>query len=188
MKTSVQGDLTANSNPRWRKVRSARSLARGLGWFSIGLGLAELVMPHAVARATGMRGREVLLRAYGLREIATGIGILASRDPTPWVWGRVAGDALDLATLGAHAADPHNARAASSGVAIAAVAGVAALDVACAQTLAKEQRLAQSPVRDYSDRRGLPLPPAEMRGAARDDFEVPPDMQTPAALRPYSVH
>jgi hypothetical protein len=188
MNNANRANLAANSHPGWRKARSARSMARSLGWFSIGLGIAELVMPHAVARATGMRGRETLVRAYGLREIATGIGLLVARDPTPWVWGRVAGDALDLATLGAHAADPDNRRAAQSGVAIAAVAGVTALDVACAQSLTRQRRQARMPSHDYSNRRGLPLPPAEMRGAARDDFEIPADMQTPPALRPYSVH
>jgi hypothetical protein len=40
------------------------------------------------------------------------------------------------------------------------------------------------PVRDYGDRRGLPRPPEDMRGAARD-APVPQDLRTPAALRPY---
>ena len=35
----------------------------------------------------------------GLREITTGVAILASRDPAPFVWDRVAGDALDLVSL-----------------------------------------------------------------------------------------
>jgi len=74
-------------------------LARGLGLFSIGLGLAEFVAPRALARAHDMPGNKPLIRAYGAREIATGVAILASDDPTPWIWGRVAGDVLDLATL-----------------------------------------------------------------------------------------
>ncbi|MDQ6680345.1 MAG: hypothetical protein M3Y67_05195, partial [Pseudomonadota bacterium] len=78
-------------------------MSKGLGIFSIGLGLAELLATRLVARATGMRGSETLLRAYGLREIATGIGLLASRDPRPWLWGRVAGDALDVSTLAVQA-------------------------------------------------------------------------------------
>src|SRR5947209_10102577 len=78
-------------------------LARGLGWFSIGLGLAEVLAPHAMADLTGVRS-PALLRAYGLREIICGIGILGSARPAGWLWGRVAGDALDLATLLAAAA------------------------------------------------------------------------------------
>src|SRR4028118_2183053 len=85
------------------------TLARGLGIFSIGLGIMEVAAPGALARWLGMRGQERLIQAYGLREIATGVGILASRDPTPWIWGRVGGDALDLATLAGGFHDDHRA-------------------------------------------------------------------------------
>src|SRR3954452_22927910 len=71
----------------------AHSMARGLGWFSIGLGLAEVLAPRALTRGLGMEGNEQLVQAYGLREIATGIGILSSDQPAPWIWGRVGGDA-----------------------------------------------------------------------------------------------
>jgi hypothetical protein len=36
----------------------------------------------------------------GAREIATGVGILASGRPTGWLWTRVLGDVIDLAVLG----------------------------------------------------------------------------------------
>ena len=72
---------------------ATHALARGLGWFSIGLGVAELVAPGQLARFLGMEERTELIRAYGAREIMTGIGILSQEDPTPWIWGRVAGDA-----------------------------------------------------------------------------------------------
>ena len=38
--------------------------------------------------------------------------------------------------------------------------------------------------RQHSDRRGLPRPPADMRGAARDAL-APGDMRAPEPLRPY---
>ena len=63
------------------------------------------------------------------------------------------------------------------------VAGVTALDLGAAQVLQADARRARRPFYDYSDRRGLPLPPNEMRGAALIDFEIPEDMRTPAALR-----
>ncbi|MBX9699387.1 MAG: hypothetical protein K2X74_08120, partial [Acetobacteraceae bacterium] len=59
----------------------AERLAQGLGLFSIALGAAELLAPHAMARPLGLAGRERLIALYGLREIATGIGILATRRP-----------------------------------------------------------------------------------------------------------
>ncbi len=48
-------------------------IARALGWFSIGLGVTELVMAPKLARALGMRGQESLVRAFGAREIAAGV-------------------------------------------------------------------------------------------------------------------
>jgi hypothetical protein len=162
---------------------SAMALARGLGWFSIGLGLAEMLMPRMLTERMGMEGREPLLRFYGAREMAAGVGILMSADPGPWIWGRVAGDALDLATL-ATSLDNQNPRKRTVAIALAAVAGVTALDCISAQALSG----ANGPVRDYSDRRGLPRPPEEMRGAARKDFMPPRDMRTPEALRPLTSH
>src|ERR1700760_1310970 len=74
-----------NSDPTGLKV------AKGLGWFSIALGALELLATRELTTALGMRGNGSLVQLYGLREIATGIGILISKDPTPFVWGRVLG-------------------------------------------------------------------------------------------------
>ena len=169
--------------PRSRRLGR---LAKGLGWFGIGIGLAELLMPHAMARAAGLAGKERLLQLWGLREVATGIGILAADDPTPWVWARVAGDALDGLPL-ATGLDEDNPQRASTIASIAAVAPVVLLDVACARALSATTT--EPPRRfDYSERSGLPLPAAEMRGAALEDFEAPRDMRTPPALRPQDLH
>jgi len=43
---------------------------------------------------------------------------------------------------------------------------------------------ARGPARDYSGRSGLPRPVDEMRGVARTDFAMPPDMATPPPLQP----
>lgn len=109
-------------------------VALGLGGFSIGLGLAELILPRRIARFVGTRNHAWLTRAYGLREIAAGVGILASRNPAPWLWVRVAGDMVDLATLGNVAASRRNDRT-KAAFAIGSVAGVTALDVLCAVQL-----------------------------------------------------
>jgi hypothetical protein len=164
----------------------AHSMARGLGWFSIGLGLAEVLAPRALTRSLGMEGNEQLVQVYGLREIATGIGILSSDRPAPWIWGRVGGDALDMATL-ATGLQPDNPKKENVEMALAAVAGVAALDVVCGASLAHHARPRQRrrlTAIDYSRRSGFPKPAEQMRGAARD-FEVPMDMRTPKALRPF---
>lgn len=107
------------------------TLARGLGWMSIGLGLFELWQKRSLSRNLGTPGDDRLYLAYGLREIGTGIGLLCARNPTPWVWGRVAGDLLDLATL-APELRPDSPHRKTAGGAAAIVAGATLLDVYCA--------------------------------------------------------
>lgn len=109
-------------------------MARGLGWFSIGLGLTEVLMPDKLARWLGMEGKEGLIQLYGAREIATGVGCLGQTPPTPWVYGRVAGDALDIATLGPYLSE-ENPHRGNVGVALAAVLGVTVMDVLCSAWL-----------------------------------------------------
>jgi hypothetical protein len=158
-------------------------MARGLGWFSLALGAAELLAPRSLARWLGMENKAELIRLYGLREIVSGVGILSQDDPTAWVWARVGGDALDLATL-APAYREDNPQRENVGIALAAVAGAALLDVVCAQQLSTGRpELGLLP--DYSDRSGLPRSPDAMRGVARD-LDVPRDMRIPEAMRPYA--
>jgi uncharacterized membrane protein len=114
--------------PEANGTKHNMSLATALGWFSIGLGVAQLLAPAAVSRAVGMGERPLLMRTIGAREIASGAGILAQRKPTTALWSRVAGDAMDLATLAVAARSP---RASNNRlmIAAAAVAGVAILDM-----------------------------------------------------------
>jgi uncharacterized membrane protein len=115
-----------------------RRLSRGLGWFSIGLGLAEILAPSLVASISGTRNHRGLTRFYGLRELAAGYGILNQpANPGPWLWSRVAGDIVDLATLGAALTDEENDRGKTL-FAFASVAGVTALDVLCARHFSGE--------------------------------------------------
>lgn len=153
--------------------------ARGLGWFSVGLGVVELLAPHALARATGTRHDPVLVRACGVRELATGIGLLFARDPEPWLWARVGGDALDAAALAAGRTGRDDDRW-RTGVTLAAVVGVTAVDIACARAL----HTRATPIRDDRDRSGWPEPAEAMRGRALP-FDVPADLRVPELLRPY---
>jgi len=114
---------------------SAKRLAKGLGWFSIGLGLAELLAPRAIANISGVSNtRTGLIRLYGLRELASGIAIFTQEKPAAGVWSRVAGDALDLASLGVAASSP-NSNKGRVAFATVNVLAVTALDVICAKQL-----------------------------------------------------
>jgi hypothetical protein len=144
--------------------RASRTAAQGLGWFSIGLGIAEVLMPRMMARALGVPDGAGIMRAYGLREIATGVGILTAKDPTPWVWGRVAGDALDLASLGGAFAKSDQ-KACVAG-AIGAVAGVTLADIATGKILSEIREKDRTEYRDYSDRSGFPRSVNRVRAGA----------------------
>ncbi|HKR14524.1 MAG TPA: SRPBCC family protein [Pyrinomonadaceae bacterium] len=114
---------------------NAKRLARGLGWLSVGFGLTELFAPKLVVRAFGLsEDRTGLIRLFGLREIASGIAIFSQKNPVAGVWSRVAGDALDLATLGAAAASPDADRGRLA-VATTSVLALTAVDVICARQL-----------------------------------------------------
>ena len=114
-------------------------LARALGVFSVGLGLAQILAPHGVARAIGVDDDDEnrkTMRAVGFREIATGVGLLTRQRPAPFAWGRVTGDAMDLAMLGrafSSRRNDHNRLAAAT----AAVAGVTILDIIASQRLSR---------------------------------------------------
>lgn len=152
-----------------RRAQSARKLAIALGWFSIGLGLAELMAPRRLGRTLGLR-RPILWRSYGFRELGTGLGILASRNPEPWMWGRFAGDTLDLASLSGGLAGRRSRTLPILG-ALATVATITCIDYYCAKDLHTSTRL-KIAVRDYSGRRGFPSPAEQMRGAGLESEHV----------------
>jgi uncharacterized membrane protein len=120
-----------------RRPRAKDALAEGLGWFSIGLGTAQLAMPRALCRLVGLSDgsrNAALMRGRGVIEVVNGIGILARPKPTGWFAARVAGDAVDLALLTGGLATSSNGRGRRL-FGIANVAGVAAADAAETQRL-----------------------------------------------------
>jgi uncharacterized membrane protein len=111
-----------------------------LAWLSIGIGVAEVIAPRKVAELAGIPRRDTrpgLLRAFGIREIASGVGILTRPQPAGWLWGRVAGDVLDLSYV-TSALGSRRANRKRVVTATAAVLGVTALDVMCGQQLTRQ--------------------------------------------------
>jgi hypothetical protein len=165
-----------------RHPRAAEELARSLGWFSVGLGVFQLVCGGTVSHWLGMRGAHGIVRGYGVREIATGVMILGTEDPAPGIKGRVAGDALDLATLGVGL--ERSRSKANTMLALAAVAGVTFLDVLCMRWLG--ERRSPKALHLYVRRTGFPQGSAAQAWGAARDFIAPPEYRTPELLRPLS--
>jgi len=134
-------------------LKPADRAGRMLGWASFGLGAVELFAPRAVTRWLGMESREGLIRAYGAREVAAGVLCLSTNNDVG-AMSRVAGDALDLATL-ASAYRDNNPKKRNVGWAMAAVAGIAIADAVAAAGI-RNLHKRKGPVRDYSDRSGFP--------------------------------
>jgi uncharacterized membrane protein len=135
-----------DEEPRAQKGPNEK-LASFLGWFSVGLGVSQIVMPRVVSRICGVDdsdGNTVLMRALGVRELTSGVGILTQQHPTNWVWSRVAGDVMDLAMLGKVYSNDENHRGRTT-LATAAVLGVLALDVLSAQQLQQSPNTAVNP-------------------------------------------
>ena len=118
---------------------NAERWARGLGWFSVGLGLAAVAAPRRLAQLIGVSDDDdtrAVLRAVGLREIATGVGILVRPRAAGWLRARVGGDVMDLALLGSALKSDHANRPRVAAAA-AAVIGVMALDLRCSEQLSR---------------------------------------------------
>jgi hypothetical protein len=114
--------------------------SKALGFASIGIGLAELTMPEKIERWLGIGSGEHanILRVLGARELMHAADILSHRDPTPGVWSRVAGDALDGALFAAAARKTRR----PSGYATAALLllGITVADVIFAKRLSRRRR------------------------------------------------
>ncbi|WP_230481546.1 hypothetical protein [Sphingomonas sp. Leaf21] len=112
---------------------NAKSVSLGLGLFSLALGAAELFASRRIAERLSVPGGARTVKAYGIREVVAGVGLLQAPAHSARVWNRVAGDLLDLGTL-AFSARRSPGRQAIWG-AIGFVAVATALDLLTARAL-----------------------------------------------------
>ncbi|WP_395516473.1 hypothetical protein [Pseudorhizobium flavum] len=184
----IANALQRSDNPRVietgpSSLSNTDRLARNLGWFSIGLGIAELVAARRISRAIGMEGSESLIRAFGAREIASGM-LTLSVDKKAGLYSRVAGDAVDLAVLSTAVTDD-NPKRGNAAFALAMVAGVTLLDVAAALGTRQQARRDEDDIRDYSDRSGFPQGVDAARREGQQENEVAVKaLPAPQAARP----
>jgi uncharacterized membrane protein len=129
VRTSYRRRLDPHAHRKDWHEQQATPLLMTLGWFSIGLGVAQLVAPRTLGTMAGIKGRTKLMRAIGTREIMSGIGILNRAGHPGWLWSRVAGDAMDLMLLSVAARKASRGQRQRMACATAAVAAMTALDV-----------------------------------------------------------
>ena len=158
-------------------LSSTDKLVRALGWFSIGLGLAELIAPNTITRALGLRGKESLVRSYGAREIAAGV-LSLSTEKQAGLWSRVAGDGVDVATLisGLRHDNPQRNNVA---FALMMVLGIGLLDIAVARQTTARHAHGRSRPRLYADRSGFPKGLGAARATAKDYRPPSTTLRTP---------
>jgi len=116
---------------------TAEGTAKFLGWFSLGLGLAQLLAPHQMVKLVGLEStmrRKFIMQAVGIREIIAGLGALTQFRPLTWTRARVAGDAMDLVMLGRAFQAPDAERKLTI-LSIAAVAGITITDILTTERL-----------------------------------------------------
>lgn len=104
---------------------------RMLGWFSAGLGVPRVSMPGGFARTIGAGDgprQRVATVFVGMRELAAAAGLLWQGNPM-WLWGRVAGDLMDLSML-VRTLKNHDGKGISRTIAATtAVAGITGFDL-----------------------------------------------------------
>ncbi|MDQ1652235.1 MAG: hypothetical protein QOI35_1435 [Cryptosporangiaceae bacterium] len=144
-------------------ARRATRLNRLLGLASAGLGAAELARPDAVARLTGLDGHPArdLIPAMGARELAHAAGLLPRRQPTRWIWTRVAGDLLDLAVLSTALRDRKGSQRRRALAATAVVAGITATDLYAALLTTSARRSERRSHQRFAASVTVPAAPAE---------------------------
>lgn len=120
---------------------SPSTMARTLGWISLGIAATELAAPRKLEELMGLGDGEItgILRTLGIRELLHGVDILSHQNPTPGIWGRVAGDLLDGVLLAVAAAKSR--RPAGLAATAAAVLPVVAADLVCAARLSTKSSL-----------------------------------------------
>lgn len=115
-----------------QSVSATRNLVKGLRGASLGLGVTEIVAPRKVAAMSGVpdnRRSRSTIRALGVRELGHAAALFFG--PSQLVWTRVAGDAIDLAALGAGMSSRNASRVRGAAAAVGLV-GITAVDVLAA--------------------------------------------------------
>jgi uncharacterized membrane protein len=162
-----------------------------LGWFSLGLGLAQLLATKRVAQLIGVDEDDMdtrrALRLVGARELACGFGLLSESHSAAWAWARVAGDVMDLALVGT-ALQSRHANADRLLLAGAGVVGVACVDTYAAYALQRKARDVSLEGLEVRQSVTIARPPAEVYAFFRDFENLPKFLSHLESVRADNGH
>jgi uncharacterized membrane protein len=145
-------DVATQRTTMRRRGDGELRVADGLGWLSLALGGAALLATGRTARLIGLpdaAGTRRLLRLVGTRELASALGILRQPRAGQWLWGRVAGDAMDL-TLLTSALGSRAVKRSRVAAATAAVLGVTAMDLLASREVSRRKGLRPHVLTDFA--------------------------------------
>jgi len=116
-----------------------RRISYPLAALSFGLGAVELFSGRKLARKLGLPRSAPVLKSYGAREIASGALLLVAPRSSVGAWSRVAGDVMDLATLGTARMQNRGRKGRVMG-ALAFVGAALAADIAAGVLVGRQKR------------------------------------------------
>ena len=121
-------------------------MSKSLGLLSLALGTVQLLAGRQIKHALGLPMPTSVVQAFGARELLSGFVALAHPDNKGPMGLRLAGDAIDLAVLGA-ALLPGNRRRGAAALATIAVLGITVADCAVAAALRRREQQALATAR-----------------------------------------
>lgn len=127
-----------------RARQDVQRRGRRLGWISLGLGVTQLAAPDTVRRISGVDDSpttRTVVPLVGARELVHAAGLLTSRRKSIWAWTRVAGDAMDLASLGVAIAHRSGRRRRRLVGVTGAVVGITVVDLLTAVQATRAKRI-----------------------------------------------
>ncbi|MEV4642439.1 SRPBCC family protein [Actinoplanes sp. NPDC049548] len=138
----------ATRETRRAELHEVQRRGRGLGWMSLGLGVAQVAAPDTVRRLSGVDESPTsrrLVPVVGAQELVHAAGLLAGRRKGVWAWTRVVGDAMDLTSLGMAIAHRGGRRRRRLIAVTGVIAGITALDLLTAVQATRAARIGSVP-------------------------------------------
>jgi uncharacterized membrane protein len=124
--------------------KTTQRLTRALSLVGVALGVPQVALPLAAARAGGvddLKQASGVIRAMGARDIALGLALLVG--PPRTIWARVACDAVDLALMGSLLPGREGQRRRRLAVATVAIGALSAVDVYAAVRASRRRQHGQ---------------------------------------------